>query len=276
MAVAEINGITVGYDDTGTGPALLLVHGHPFDRSMWTPQVAEFGGPYRVVAPDLRGYGMSGVVGGRTGLEEFAADLEALTVHLGLDRVVLGGLSMGGQIVLECMRRFPDRVAGLLLADTFAQADTTAGRAARVAAAERLERDGMAGYATETLPKMIARYNVTAQPAVAEHVLLMMAGAPPAGAAAALRGRAERPDYTELLARITVPTLVVVGRDDEFTPVRDAEYLQQRIPGAELVVIDGAGHLPNLEQPAAFNAALRRLLRRADNSAPAPAPPAPA
>ena len=258
MSTAAVNGITIGFDDEGTGDdVLVLVHGHPFDRSMWHPQVAharELG--WRVVTADLRGYGESTVVPGVTPLSTFAEDVAALADHLGIDRFVLGGLSMGGQIVLECVRQFPARLRGLVLADTFAQAETPEGRKSRNDMADRLLREGMAGYADEVRWKMVAPRN----PAAAEYVSRMMHAAPPAGAAAALRGRAERPDYTPVLAEITVPTLVVVGSDDEFTPVTDAEYLHERIAGSTLVVIDGAAHLPNLERPAEFGAALTTLL----------------
>jgi 3-oxoadipate enol-lactonase len=260
MSTAAINGITVGYDDEGTGEdVLVLVHGHPFDRSMWRPQVdhARTLG-WRVIVADLRGYGESTVVPGVTPLSVFARDVAALADHLGVERFVLGGLSMGGQIVLECVRQFPDRVRGLVLADTFAQAETPDGRKRRNDMADRLLREGMAGYAEEVRWQMVAPRN----PEVAEFVSRMMLAAPPEGAAAALRGRAERPDYTPVLAEITVPTLVVVGADDEFTPVADAEYLHDRIPGSTLVVVDGAAHLPNLERPAEFDVALETLLGR--------------
>jgi pimeloyl-ACP methyl ester carboxylesterase len=261
MSLIDIDGITVGYDDVGSGMPLVLVHGHPFDRSMWQPQVAHFGrSGWRVIAPDLRGYGESTVVPGLTPLETFARDLAALLDRLGLERVVLGGLSMGGQIVLEFHRLFPERIRGLLLADTFAQAETEDGRRARNDTADRLLREGMARYADELLPQMIARATVAALPAVAERVLDMMRAAPAAGAAAALRGRAERPDYVDMLAQISVPTLIAVGRDDEFTPVSDAKFLRDRIADATLVIIERAGHLPNLEQPAAFNLALTPFL----------------
>ncbi|MBB4905402.1 alpha/beta fold hydrolase [Actinophytocola algeriensis] len=260
MSHAAVNGITIGYDDEGTGEnVLVLVHGHPFDRSMWRPQVDHARAlGWRVLAADLRGYGESTVVPGVTPLSTFAADIAALADHLGVAQFVLGGLSMGGQIVLECVRRFPDRIRGLLLADTFAQAETLAGRAARHDMADRLVREGMAGYAEEVRWKMVARRN----PEAAEYVARMMHSAPPEGAAAALRGRAERPDYTPVLETIAVPTLVVVGSDDAFTPVADAEYLHDRIPGSTLVVVDGAAHLPNLERPADFDAALEALLGR--------------
>ncbi|MCK2242650.1 MULTISPECIES: alpha/beta fold hydrolase [unclassified Crossiella] len=251
----------LSFDDQGAGEPVVLVHGHPFDRSMWRPQVEHLtASGLRVITPDLRGYGRSPVVPGVTGLDVFAADLAELLDRLGVERFVLGGLSMGGQIVLECYRQFPHRIRGLLLADTFAEAETAQGKADRNAQADRLLREGMAGYATEVLAKMVAPRTIEEQPEVAAHVLRMMQAAPPEGAAAALRGRAERPDYLPLLPTITVPTLVVVGSADEFTPVRDARTIQQGILDASLTIIDGAGHLPNLERPAEFNAALDRLL----------------
>ena len=161
---------------------------------------------------------------------------------------------------MECQRLFPSRLRALVLADTSPYAETEAGKRQRNKAADRLLREGMAPYADEVLTKMVVVQNIEALPAVAEHVLSMMRSTPPAGATAALRGRAERPDYVDLLAQITVPTLVVVGRHDEFTPISDAEFMQERIPNASLVVIEGAAHMPNLERPAEFNTALQSFL----------------
>ncbi|KUL36984.1 hydrolase [Streptomyces sp. NRRL F-4489] len=262
MASVQSGGISIAYEDEGSGEPLVLIHGHPFDRSMWRPQTAHFSrAGMRVIVPDLRGYGGSSVVPGKTPLTVFAQDIAALLDHLGIGRCVLGGLSMGGQIAMEFHRLFPERIRALLLADTFAAADTAEGRAVRLRTAERLLAEGMAGYAAEALPKMIAPYNVTALPEVADHVLGMMRGAPPEGAAAALRGRAERPDYTPTLPGIAVPTLVVVGEDDAFTPVADARHIHEAVPDSRLVVIPRSGHLPNLEQPAEFNAALADFLQ---------------
>lgn len=257
MSTATVNGITVGYDDEGTGEVLVLVHGHPFDRTMWRPQIEHFAANgWRVIAPDLRGYGESTVVPGITPLDVFAADIAALLDHLEVERFVLGGLSMGGQIVMQCVQAFPERLKGVILADTFAQAETEEGRRTRNAMADRLLDEGMSGYATEVKWKMVARHN----PEAAEFVAGLMRTAPPEGAAAALRGRAERPDYTETLEKITAPTLVIVGSEDEYTPVKDAEYMSERVPGSTLVVVDGAAHMPNLERPEVFNEAVERLL----------------
>ncbi|MFG2867939.1 alpha/beta fold hydrolase [Streptomyces sp. NPDC048338] len=256
MPSAEIDGLTIGYDDKGTGPALVLVHGHPFDRTMWRPQTERFAASHRVVVPDLRGYGATTVVPGTTPLSAFAEDLAALLDRLGIGRFVLGGLSMGGQIVMECYRLFPERIRGLVLADTFPGAETPEGKAARNALADRLLAEGMRGYADEVLDRMVAPYNTHAAP----HVHRMMCATDPEGAAAALRGRTERPDYRALLATVSVPALVIVGRDDAYTPVADAEAMHAALPDSTLVVVERAAHLPNLERPEEFDAALAAFL----------------
>ncbi|GHH05019.1 alpha/beta fold hydrolase [Streptomyces lanatus] len=254
----------LAYEDKGADSSsvpLVLVHGHPFDRTMWAPQIEEFSATRRVVAPDLRGYGASPVVPGITPLSVFAEDIEALLDDLGLDTFVLAGLSMGGQIVMECYARFPERIRGLVLADTFPAAETAEGKQSRGAMADRLLREGMRGYADEVLEKMVAPY---ADDQVKAHVHGMMTATAPEGAAAALRGRAERPDYRALLTRVTVPALVVVGADDTYTPVSDAEAMHTALPDSTLRVIEGSAHLPNLERPGEFNAALGRFLASVD------------
>ncbi|MFD3520050.1 alpha/beta fold hydrolase [Streptomyces sp. NPDC058653] len=267
MSTTTLHDITVAYDDaggegdTGAADVLVLVHGHPFDRSMWRPQIETFAGPgRRVIAADLRGYGGTTVVPGKTTLTTFARDIAALLDRLGVERAVLGGLSMGGQIVLEFHRLFPERVRALVLADTFAAAETEAGKVARRAMADRLLREGMGPYADEVLTRMVAPRNAEELPAVAEHVRDMMRGAPPEGAAAALRGRAERPDYVGMLGQVAVPALVVVGSEDTYTPVADARVMSEGIPDATLAVVEGAAHLPNLERRAEFDAVLGAFL----------------
>ncbi|QIB44421.1 alpha/beta fold hydrolase [Streptomyces aureoverticillatus] len=269
MPTAQLsNGIHLAYDDhddhaapdNAPGVPLVLVHGHPFDRSLWHPQVAALAGTHRVITFDLRGYGDSAAPSTPpvTDFGDFARDLEALLDHLGVARCALGGVSMGGQIAMDAYARFPERIAGLLLADTSPAVDTEAGKAFRRETAERLLAEGMKGYADEVLHKMAAAYN----PEAAAHVLRMMLAAPPQGAAAALRARAERPDYRQVLPKVTVPSLVVVGRDDTYTPVADAEAMHAAIPDSHLTVIEQAAHLPNLERPEEFNAAVRDWLAR--------------
>lgn len=259
----QINDIKLAFTDEGSGaPAILLIHGHPFNRTMWRPQVEFLRARYRIIAPDLRGYGETASAAGatETRLEQFAADNLALMDSLGIQKFVLGGLSMGGQIVLEMYRQAPERIHALLLADTFAGLDTAERKQLRFTTADRLEREGMATYAHEELTKMITPANAERQPSLAAHVMEMMVTTPPLGASAALRGRAQRRDYLPMLRDISVSTLVVVGRDDLYTPVAVAEQLVEGIRVATLSVIDEAGHMPNLEQPVAFNTVLSSWL----------------
>jgi 3-oxoadipate enol-lactonase len=264
MSTAFINGITIGYDDSGQGEDILvLIHGHPFNRSMWEPQVEVVGrSGWRVIAPDLRGYGTSSVVPGKTTLDVFACDIAALLDQLDVRSVAIGGLSMGGQIVMEFCRLYPDRVRGILLAATSPKAETEEGKRNRLAMADRLLSEGMTGYAKEALPKMLAPVSIERLRDVAEQVRLMMLGTAPAGAAAAVRGRAERPDYEETLARLNVPALVVVGDQDAFTARTDAEQMHALLKGSEFVWMKGVGHMPNLERTGEFNEAVCAWLGR--------------
>ncbi|MFE1321001.1 alpha/beta fold hydrolase [Kitasatospora phosalacinea] len=264
MSRTTVNGATLHYDEAGPadGTAVVLLHGHPFDRTLWAPQAGALAAAgYRVITPDLRGYGESDVTPGKVLLADFADDTAALLDHLGVGRAVVGGVSMGGQIAMEFHLRHRRRVLALVLSDTSAPAETEEGRAFRNRLADRLLAEGMGGYADEVIDKMLAPYNVTALPGTAARVLGMMRATDPRGAAAALRGRAERPDYRDTLRTVTVPTLLLVGADDPYTPVTDAEAIRALVPHAVLTVVHDAGHLPGAEQPERFNAALLDFLR---------------
>ncbi|MCZ7415598.1 MULTISPECIES: alpha/beta fold hydrolase [unclassified Streptomyces] len=255
---AILSGVRTAYLDEGAGEPLVLVHGHPFDHTLWAAQTAQFASAgYRVIAPDLRGYGASEVIPGVAPLSDFATDVALLLNRLRVERATLAGVSMGGQIALEFFRLFADRVSRLVLCDTAPHPETEAGRAGRRQLAERLLREGMGGYTEEVIDRMVAPRHVAAS----RRVRAMMLATSPQGAAAALRGRAERPDYTPVLARVRVPTLVVVGREDTYTPVADAEFLHEHIAGSRLAVIDDAAHLPMVERPEEFNRVLGDFLR---------------
>jgi 3-oxoadipate enol-lactonase len=244
--------------DTSPYLPLVLIHGHPFDHTMWTPQTEAFSPTRRVIAPDLRGYGGHPLPAPAvTRFSDFTTDIEALLDELKVETFVLAGLSMGGQIALDCYGRFGERVRGLVLADTFPRADSPEAARIRNTTADRLLREGMRGYADEVLERMVAPY---ADPQVKAHVHRMMTNTAPESAAAALRARAQRPDYSALLTRVTVPTLVVVGADDTYTPISDAEAMHAVLPDSTLRVIEGAAHLPNLERPREFNEMLGEFL----------------
>lgn len=262
MATALVNGIEIEYDEWGGGDdVLVLVHGHPFDRSMWRGQGERFAGSgWRVIAADLRGYGRSTVVPGVTTLETFAHDTIGLLDQLHVQTAVAGGLSMGGQIVMEICRLFPDRVRAALFAATTPQAETAEGKTRRNQMADRLEREGMDGYAAEALPLMLAPGTMRDRPEIADRVRAMMRAAHPAGAAAALRGRAERPSYEETLWALDIPAVIIAGDQDAFTTRADAERMQALVTRSTLVWMPGVGHMPNLEREDGFNAALEAFL----------------
>jgi pimeloyl-ACP methyl ester carboxylesterase len=258
---ARVRGIEMAYDDTGgSGAALVLLHGFPFDRSMWRGQTSALGGEFRVVAPDLRGLGET-PLGNDVTIEAMADDVAALLDELKLGRVVLGGLSMGGYVAFEFFRKFPGRARALVLADTRPQADTEEGRRAREENAQRALKEGMVPIVEAMLPKLLSAKTRERGGEVLERVRAMMLGTSPEGAAAALRAMALRRDQTDLLPSINVPTLIVVGDEDSITPPSDAEAMTAKIEGSRLVVVEGAAHLSNVERPEEFNRALVKFLR---------------
>ena len=260
-SIASINGISIAYRDRGSGAAVVFVHGHPFDQSMWDPQVAALSWKYRTITLDLRGYGKSEVPNiNATTLETMAADIKGLLDHLGIQKTVVVGLSMGGQVAMAFADLFPERLTGLVLAGTFAEADTAEAAAARRAMADRFVNEGSVLPGGEMLPKLLAAPSMKRDPALAVTVYTMIANAPPEGAAAALRGRALRKDYLPTLRRLAVPALIMVGTQDQFSPLERAQQMHEAIPSARLVVFDETGHMLNLEAPDRFNASLHEYL----------------
>jgi pimeloyl-ACP methyl ester carboxylesterase len=261
MGKAIVNGVIINYETAGAGTPLVLIHGHPFDHTVWYQQVAAFSDQYYVINPDLRGFGESSLPDGVTCFEDYATDMLCLLDHLKVDSFHVCGLSMGGQIIIEMYRQAPERIKSLIFADTFAGLDSPVVKQGRYNTATRLEAEGMGPYSDEVIYKMIMPEHVVSQPEVAAHLLKMMKSAPPAGAAAALRARAKRIDYlTLVLPEINVPALAIVGRHDEFTPVEKAEEIAHNIQNCKLAVIEDAGHLPCLEQPEAFNSTIINFL----------------
>jgi pimeloyl-ACP methyl ester carboxylesterase len=261
------NGIDVAFLDTGAGPAVFLIHGHPLDHTMWMPQVAFLSPRYRVTVPELRGYGVTPLPSGNgiTLLDDFATDILALADHLNIERFAIVGLSLGGQIALETYRQAPERIRALVLADTFASLDTPEQKQTRLDTADRFDREGFGNFATESLHKMMTPANAQAFPAVAEHIVRMVHDSNPHGAAAALRGRTQRRDYTPLLSQITAPSLIIVGRYDAFTPVHLSEEMHRALPGSRLEIIEDSGHMTNLERPDEFNSILGSFLASLPN-----------
>jgi 3-oxoadipate enol-lactonase len=260
MSSISVRGIEMAYDERGSGPAVVLLHGYPFNRSMWREQVEALSASYRVITPDLRGHGETSASHEPATMDEMAQDVAALMDELNVQRAAVGGLSMGGYVTLAFYRRFPLRVRALILADTRPQADTEEARTNREQQARKALKEGMKEIAGVLLPKVLAPATLRERPDVVARVRKMMVKTKPEGAATALRGMAARIDQTDFLPRILAPTLIIVGSQDELTPPADAEVMRREIRGSRLEIIQGAAHVSNIENPTAFNRALKEFL----------------
>ncbi|MFV9507895.1 MAG: alpha/beta fold hydrolase [Oscillochloridaceae bacterium umkhey_bin13] len=253
----NLNGIRMHYEHVGTGAAVLLIHAFPLAGAMWQTQLAALRTHYRVIVPDLRGFGRTDAPPGPATMDQQADDLAALLRHLGIAHATIVGLSMGGYIAFALWRRHRELVTALVLADTRAGADHAEGRAAREANARLVEEQGAAVLADRLIPNLVAS---SASETIRNELRSLISANSPTGIAAALRGMAIRPDSTPDLPTITVPTLVLVGEQDTLTPPSEATMIHEGIIGSQLVSIPGVGHMSNLEQPEAFNAALLAFL----------------
>ncbi|MDQ4076849.1 MAG: alpha/beta hydrolase [Chloroflexota bacterium] len=254
---ATINGITMHYEVHGTGQPLLFIHGFPHTSKLWEPLVEPMKDDYRLIIPDLRGFGESEVTK-EVSMGLYADDLAALLDEVGeRDPVTVVGLSMGGYIAFEFFRRYPERVHALVLADTRPQADDEAGRKNRYESAQKALDEGTQELANTMAEKLFA-------PQASEELRStwreIMASVPPLTIAAAQRAMANRPDSTDTLALINRPTLIVVGEEDNVTPPSDAERMHEAIEGSDLEIIPGAGHMTPVEQPERFVAILQQFL----------------
>jgi pimeloyl-ACP methyl ester carboxylesterase len=251
MRVAA-NGMVLGYDLAGEGPAVLLLHAFPLNRQMWPAQVEALRGRARVLAVDFRGFGESGSTPAAFGLQDLAEDALAVARAVGVTQAIVVGLSLGGYVAFRLIERAPDFVKALVLADTRAEPDTPEGRSGRLALADRVEREGMAAL-QQFMQGLLGPTTRASRPDVVTR-LQQIVGAPAPGAAAAmLRAMAGRPDSRPLLPAITAPTLVLVGEEDALTTPDSARVIAGGIRGARLVMLPRAGHLSNLEEPDAFN-----------------------
>jgi 3-oxoadipate enol-lactonase len=259
--------VRVNWREAGSGHAAVLLHGFPFSSAMWEPQLSTVPPGWRYIAPDLRGFGGSSAAPGSDPytMSVFARDVGALLDHLDAGRVVLCGLSMGGYVALAFWRLFPERVMGLVLSDTRATPDSDEARAGRYELAEKVGTNGAAAVADAMLPQLLSPATVRDRPGLVDHVRSMIDVAPTDSLRRTLLGMAERPDSEPLLRMIQVPTLVLVGADDEITPPGDAQLIARGIRGSRIETIPDAGHLANLERPGAFNHALHGFLTSSVN-----------
>ena len=258
----QVRGFEMAYDDTGgNGIPLLLIHGFPLDRSLWAAQVRGLADAARVIVPDLRGFGESGMPSGAVTMDAYADDLAGLLDALSVKRAVVAGLSMGGYITLAFLRKYPERVRGLILADTKAGPDSAEGKKGRDDNAAVARSEGSGAVGDRMMPKMLTPKTATERPFIADAARAMMARQSVETVVGALQAMRDRPDSTPTLEGITVPTLVITGAEDALIPPKEAETMQASIRGSKLVSIPDAAHLSNFEAPDAFNHAVREFLK---------------
>lgn len=247
--------------DAGEGPAVVLLHAFPLSSAMWLSQREALTSDYRLITPDLRGFGGSALGEDDPSLDAMADDVAALLDAKGLDRVVLGGLSMGGYVTMAFLRRHRDRVSALVLADTKASADPEQAQANRERIAQRVLDDGNTSVLVEeTLPTLTGETTKQRRALVQGRIRAFVESAPPAAVAWAQRAMATRPDSLVDLREVDVPALVIVGEEDTLSPVADAEAMAEALPNSRLVKIPHAGHLSAVETPEEFTTALGDFL----------------
>lgn len=248
------------FEVQGEGPPLVLLHPFPANHEVWAP-VAEILAPkYRCILPDLRAHGDSEAGQGPALMARHAADLNKVCDKAAVGKAVFAGVSIGGYILFEFWRQFPERVHALAFCDTRASADTEEARAARLKAAEDVLQTGPEPFVESLFPKLLGETTRRDRPELVEQARKMMAKMLTERIAAVQQGMAARPDSTPTLATITVPTLVLVGEEDTLTPRADAETIAKGIPGSQFKAIPRAGHFAPFEQPEATAGALLAFL----------------
>lgn len=253
--------MNVAYDDVGSGTPVVLLHAFPLSRLMWQPQRIALKGLCRLITPDLPGFGESPLFDGEPTVEAMADEVASLLDRLEVrEKVILGGLSMGGYVAFAFVRKYADRLRGLILCDTRAEPDDETAKANRDKLINFAESNTASAVAEQMLPKLLGPRTLAGSPRVAEMVKQIASVQRPRGIVAALSMLRDRPDSQPTLETIKVPTLIVVGSDDALTPPALSEGMARQIAGSRLAVIDGAGHLSNLERPEAFNEAVRAFV----------------
>lgn len=262
MPLINLGDITLNVVERGSGPVLLLVHGFPLDHQMWRHQLDGLASDYRVIAPDLRGFGQSTVTPGVVTMQRFANDLAALLDELQVrEPITLCGLSMGGYIAWQFAQQHRQRLAKLVLCDTRVAADTAEAAKARLENAQKVLAEGPQAIVDGMIAKLFAPQTASQQPDLVKGQREIMLGTKPEGIAAALRGMAEREDFSGRLAEFDLPTLVICGEHDAIAPPEEMRAIAAGLPRATFALIAEAGHMAPLEQPTAVNQALQAFMQ---------------
>ena len=257
---ATLGGSEIEYDVRGEGPAVLFLHAFPLGQFMWEAVAESLAGSHRVVRFDARGFGASPAGDEPLTMERIADDGAALLGLFGIEKAVVAGCSMGGYAAFAFVRRHAERLAGLVLQDTRAAADTEEARANRTTLAARVLEEGAVAAVEAFLPKLVGETTKRDCPELVAQLRERILATSARGISNALRGLGARADSRDTLGQIQVPTLVVVGEEDVLTPPAESESMAAAIAGSRIEVIPRAGHLSNIENPAVYGAALARFL----------------
>lgn len=257
--IALVADTEIAYDDVGSGLPVVFLHAFPLNRTMWDPQVGALLAECRCIPIDLRGFGESMIAPPYT-MSRYADDVIGVLDVLQIERAVIVGLSMGGYIAFELLRRHRHRVRGLVLANTRATADDADGAARRRELIRLAQTQGSTAVANVQIAGVVGKTTREKRPDIYDATHREMAQSEPEAIVGALEAMLARPDSTPLLGGIDVPTLVVGGEEDAITPPKTMRALHAAIPGSRLEIITQAGHLSNLERPAAFNTVVSEFL----------------
>lgn len=258
---AHINGISLSYEDAGSGPAVVLIHGFPLNGKMWAPQKeALVSAGFRLVTPDLRGFGESDAPDGPYTMSLLADDVVSLMDHLGIPQAVLGGMSMGGYVLFNLLERYPDRALAACFITTRSTADDERVKTGRLALLASAGTYGAEAVAELFAPSLFADATAREKPELIRELCKMMASVDMRGVKGALLAMLGRKDYTSQLGGFTLPSLVIGAEQDSAVRREDIRLLADRLPRSELCMLPEAGHMANLEQPSAFNECLLNFL----------------
>ena len=249
------------FREAGAGDPVIFLHGFPFNKSMWQPQLDAVPEGWRFIAPDLRGFGESEDAGvDPLAMSTLADDVIALMDEQNIEQAVVVGLSMGGYVAFDLVVRYPARVRALVLTATRANADSEEAKANRYSLATKVRSAGTLPVIETMLPHLLSAHSKLQMPELAKSVRAMMESTSPRTMTRGLEGMAERPDFTNRLGEINTATLIIRGDQDDIINPSDMEAIARGVRGARHEVITLAGHLPNLENPEVFNNILTGFL----------------
>lgn len=259
----KVNNVRVCYNDSGDSEIpILFIHGFPFNKDSWQPQVDFLRERHRVITYDIRGFGKSELGDEETSIIQCADDLIGLMDALEIPKAIVCGLSMGGYILMNAVHRYPDRFEGLILADTQCNADTPEGKEKRYQSIEKINADGTQEYADASLKNLFCKNTFENNSALVSSIRDVITSTPSKSITSTLEALADRPEACPFLSEISCFTLIICGKEDSITPVAKAEFLNSTIKNSSLVIIENAGHLSNLENPDDFNHAIGKFITK--------------